>query len=55
MKRVLVVVELETGKEVRAIDVTGQSDRNIELVERGLLRNMNLDKFGVKGPEDRES
>ena len=46
-KRYLNVVEIGTNKIVKSIDVTGKSERAIERIERGMLINMNTDKFYV--------
>lgn len=39
------VIEIESGKVVRKIDVTGKSDHLIEKVERGLLLNMDFENY----------
>lgn len=46
-KRFLRVVETASGKVVREIDVTGDSEGKVERVERGLLRNMDREHFYV--------
>jgi hypothetical protein len=53
-KRALEVVEIATGKVVHSVQVFG-SDRQVEKVERGLLRNMDTDKFFVRDTRDAES
>ena len=52
-KRALEVVEIATGKVVHSVQVSG-SDRQVEKVERGLLRNMDTDKFFVRDTKDAE-
>lgn len=47
-KRELRVVEISTGKVVERIDVSGNSERYVEAVERGLLRNMNREEYCVE-------
>lgn len=44
----LEVVEIATGKVVETVDVRGQSERMVDLVEMGMLRNMDLDRFSVR-------
>lgn len=46
-KRELRVVEIATKKVVRTFDVTGKSERQIEKLVRGLLINMDRDRFYV--------
>lgn len=46
-KRVLQVVDGETGQVVHSVDVSGRSDRAVEKIERGMLRNMD-DRFFVR-------
>ena len=43
----LQVIDLETDEVVRTIDVSGHSERQVERIERGLLRNMNRDRYVV--------
>lgn len=47
----LVIRSIDTGEEVRRVDVTGKSDRQIERIERGILTQMDTDKYTV-GEED---
>ena len=46
-KRELVVKRLTDGFIDRRIDVTGKSEHHIELCIRGMVRNMDLDKWCV--------
>lgn len=46
--RKLEVVEISTGKVVHAVDVTGQRDRTVERVERGMLVNLDRSRFWVR-------
>lgn len=50
-KEVIRVIELATGKVVHVVDVTGKSSSAIERVERGMLINMNTDRFCVETPD----
>ena len=43
----LVVVERETQKEVHSIDVSKHSERRVEKILAGLLRNMDTERFTV--------
>lgn len=52
MKRALIVRSFETGEEVRRLDVSGKSERDIERVEMGLLRQMNLDAYYLDHEEE---
>lgn len=47
----LEVVEIETSKVVHTVDVRGQSDRGIERIMRGMLINMDRDRFFVREAE----
>lgn len=44
-KRFLIIRRLDTDEEVHRIEVTGKTDRTVEKVERGVLRNMNVIEF----------
>jgi hypothetical protein len=48
----LEIVEIETGKVVKTVDVSGKSARQIEMVEMGLLRHMNLEQYSVREKAD---
>lgn len=50
-KRTLKVKELATGKVVSEVDVTGKSERMVERVMSGMLRNMDTDRFCVDDSE----
>lgn len=39
------VVDSRTMEVVEEIDVTGKSEKQLELLERGFLRNMDRDNF----------
>jgi hypothetical protein len=47
MSKVLQVIEFSSGKVVKVIDVTGKSENSIEKIERGLLYQMDREKFYV--------
>lgn len=47
VRRKLQVVDIETGEVVHELDVTGRGDRYVEKVMRGMLINMNRDKYFV--------
>jgi hypothetical protein len=47
-KRELRVVEIETKAIVHTLDVTDRSDREVERIELGMLRNMNTEKFYIE-------
>jgi hypothetical protein len=51
MYKYIEVVHTTTGTVVKRIDVTGSSERQIEKVEMGLLRNMNLDSYHTNDAE----
>jgi len=44
-KRWIDVIDYQTGGVVRSVEVTGKSDGMIEKIERGLLRQMDTEKF----------
>jgi hypothetical protein len=51
------VIEWKTGKIVNKIAVKGAartSDRRVEQVERGLLINMDRDRYGTRAVEEDE-
>ena len=43
----LVIRDIETDEEVRRLDVTGKSERQIEKIERGMLRQMDTERYYV--------
>ena len=47
-ERKLQVINIETFEIVKELDVTGRSDSNVERIERGMLINMNRDKYCVR-------
>jgi hypothetical protein len=47
----LEVVEISTGKIVHTIDCGQKSDRSLDTVGRGLMRNMDLERFFVRRKE----
>lgn len=51
MSAAVVVRDMETGAEVKRIDVSGMSERQADRVEMGVLMQMNRDKYTV-GIED---
>jgi hypothetical protein len=46
-KRELRVREFESGNVVHRVDVTGRSERGIEKVLLGMLRNMDTERFCI--------
>jgi curli biogenesis system outer membrane secretion channel CsgG len=52
MNRELRVVRTDTGEVVHLVDVTGKSDREVEKVMGGMLRNMDRERFHVEDSED---
>jgi hypothetical protein len=42
------VVEIATGKVVKVVDVAGRSQSQIEKIDMGLLRNMDLDRYSTR-------
>lgn len=50
----LEVVEIETDKVVHTVDVRGQSERGVERILRGMLINMDRDRFFVREVEEGE-
>jgi hypothetical protein len=51
MYKYIEVVHTVSGTVVKRIDVTGSSERQIEKVEMGLLRNMNIDSYHTNDAE----
>ncbi len=51
-KRWLKVIELETGRTIREVDVSGKSNRTVEGIETKMLRSMNLKEFSVVDSND---
>lgn len=54
MKRVLEVVNIETDEVATAMDVTDKTERQIERITSGLLRQMNTERFFVRDSGDNE-
>lgn len=48
------VIEWESGEVVRTVDTTGKGERQIERIMRGMLTNMDRDRFGVREVSDEE-
>jgi hypothetical protein len=44
----LEAVEIDTGKVVETVDVSGKCDNMIDRVEMGMLINMDLERFSVR-------
>lgn len=44
----LEVVEWATGEVVHTVNVAGKSERNVERILRGMLTNMDRERFGVR-------
>jgi hypothetical protein len=42
------IVEWETGKVVSVVDVSHKTERQVEKIMLGMLRNLNRDRFGVR-------
>lgn len=53
-QRALEVVNIATGEVVKSIPVSG-SERHVEKVTMGLLRNMDTDRFFVRDTNDAEN
>ena len=47
-KREILVKDILTGEIVHRVDVTGKSENNIERCMRGMLINMNRDKYRIE-------
>lgn len=43
----LIIREFESGKEVDRFDTTGDTERQIDRLERGILINLDRDNFYV--------
>lgn len=48
MKQYVVIREMESGAEVKRMDVSDQSERAIDRIEMGVLRQTNLDRYTVR-------
>jgi hypothetical protein len=47
MKKYIVIREQESGDEVERMDVSEKSERAIDRIEMGVLRQTDLDRFTV--------
>ena len=47
-KVVLEVVEYDTEKVVHTLDVSGRDPRQIDMIERGMGRNLNHERFYIR-------
>ena len=47
-KREILVKRMNTGEVVKRIDITGQSEINIERCMRGMLINMNQEDYRIE-------
>ncbi len=47
-KREILVKRIKTGEIVSRVDVTGQSERNIDRCMMGMLINMNQDDYRIE-------
>jgi len=45
MKKVIEIRKYQGDEVVRAVDVTGKSDRQIDKIESGIMRNMNHEEY----------
>ena len=45
---------METFETVKELDVTGRSDRDVDRIMRGMLINMNREKYFVRDTKDEE-
>lgn len=43
----LLIKEITTGKIIKELDVSNKSERTIERIIRGLLHQMNTDKYYI--------
>jgi len=53
-ERKLQVVNIVTFEIVKEINVTGRSDNSVDLIERGMLRNLNRDEYFVRDTKEEE-
>ena len=45
------VREIDTRRIIHSVDVSGESERSVDRVLRGMLINNNHDKYYITGPE----
>ena len=50
--RELRVIRLGSNEIVHTVNVSGRGDRDVEKVIRGMLRNMDTDRFHVEDSKD---
>lgn len=43
----LIIKDVESGAETKRFDTTGKSERQIERLERGILINLDHDRFYI--------
>lgn len=48
MKKYLQIKSIATRMPIRSVEVTGRTEREIERIERGILINMDADRFFVE-------
>lgn len=48
MKKFIEVFNFKTGEVAKRIEVTGQSERMLDKLEMGLLRNMDLENWSTR-------
>lgn len=46
------VKTMGAGEVVHEVDITGRSEREVERIEMGMLRNMNLDGYYIGVADD---
>ena len=44
----LVITSIDTGEEIKRVDVTGKHTRQIERIEMGMLINLDHEKYYVR-------
>lgn len=42
---VIEIVDYDTGEVVHRVDVSGKSERAVDKIERGIVRNINTDNY----------
>ena len=47
MRTVIDVVEIGTGKVIKTVDCGDKSEQQVDKVEMGMLRNMNLERYST--------
>ena len=51
MSKYIVIREQESGAEVKRMDVSEKSERAVDRIEMGVLRQTDLDRYTVGGEE----